>query len=116
MNIESISSNKAVLEEIGHRLSRRRVVLELTQAQLAKEAGVSKRTVERVEAGESTQSSTLVRIMRVLDLLKSLDVALPDIGPRPMDLLNLRGKERQRASSRKNQDQVGKEWSWDDEG
>lgn len=115
MNIENLMSDKAVLEEVGHRLSRCRVEQEVTQAKLAKEAGLSKRTVERIEAGESTQTSSLVRIMRVLGLLESLDAAMPETGPRPMDLLKLRGKERQRASSKKNKEQVGKEWSWGDE-
>jgi len=115
LNIENLMSDKAVLEEVGHRLSRCRVEQEVTQAKLAKEAGLSKRTVERIEAGESTQTSSLVRIMRVLGLLESLDAAMPETGPRPMDLLKLRGKERQRASSKKNKEQVGKEWSWGDE-
>jgi len=115
LNIESLMSDKAVLEEIGHRLNRHRVQQEFTQARLSKEAGLSKRTVERIEAGEPTQTSSLVRIMRVLGLLEALDAALPETGPRPMDLLKLRGKERQRASSKNNMDQAGDEWSWDDE-
>ena len=115
MSIESLMSDKAVLEEMGYRLSRRRVELELTQAKLAKEAGVSKRTLERIEAGESTQSSSLIRIMRVLKLLESLDAAIPDTGPRPMDLLKLRGKERQRASSKKHKARASEDWSWGDE-
>ncbi len=115
MNIEPLMSDKAVLEEIGHRLARRRVEMEFTQAALAREAGVSKRTVERVEAGESTQTSILIRILRVLELLDALDAAIPEGGPRPLDLLKLRGKERQRASSKKRKDQHKKEWSWGDE-
>lgn len=116
MNIEKHLSDKAVLAEIGHRLGRRRIELELTQADLAREAGVGKRTVERIEAGESTQLSTLVRIMRVLGLLEGLDRLIPEPGPRPMDLLQLRGKERQRASSKKRLQSKGEEWSWGDEG
>lgn len=115
MGIESHMSDKTILTEIGHRLGRRRVELELTQADLAREAGVSKRTVERVEAGESTQTSTLIRILRVLELLEALDAMIPALGPRPMDLLKLRGKERQRASSKKRKKESGEEWSWGDE-
>jgi transcriptional regulator with XRE-family HTH domain len=115
MTIESQMSDKAVLAEIGQRLGRQRVALALTQADLAREAGVSKRTVERVEAGDSTQTSTLIRILRVLGLLASLGAALPESGPRPLDLLRLRGKERQRASSKKNRERAGEDWSWGDE-
>ena len=86
----------------------------MTQAALAEQAGVSKRTVERVEAGATTQTSTLIRILRVLGLLDRLDGMLPETGPRPMDLLKLDGKERQRASgSKKEADDRG--WRWGDE-
>lgn len=107
--------DKTVLEEIGHRLSRRRIEQNLTQARLAKEAGISKRTVERMEAGESTQTSSLVRVMRVLDLLDSFLAAIPDVGPRPMDLLTLHGKERQRASSKTRDDSKPGTWQWGNE-
>ncbi len=112
--MESLMSDKAVLEELGYRLSRRRVELGFTQARLAEEAGVSKRTLERTETGESTQVSSLIRIMRALGLLESFDAAIPDIGPRPMDLLKLRGRERQRASSKKQKAQIDEDWSWGD--
>lgn len=115
MNIESMLSNKAVLTEIGRRLGHRRVELELTQADLSRETGVSKRTVERIEAGDSTQTSTLIGVMRVLGLLEAFGGAIPESGPRPMDLLKLRGKERQRVSSKKRKERSGKEWSWGDE-
>jgi transcriptional regulator with XRE-family HTH domain len=108
-------SDQAILEEVGRRLGRHRVESELTQAGLAREAGISKRTVERAEAGESVQLSTLIRLMRVLGLLASLDAALPASGPRPMDLLKSGGKERRRASSKKRREQGTEEWSWGDE-
>lgn len=115
MSIEPHMSDKAILADIGHRLGRWRVELELTQADLAREAGVSKRTLERVEAGESVQTANLIRILRVMDLLEALDAAIPEAGPRPMDLLKLRGKERQRASSKKRSKESEDEWSWGDE-
>lgn len=115
MSIDPHLSDKTILADIGHRLSRRRVELELTQADLAVEAGISKRTVERFEAGESVQTTNLIRILRVMDLLEALDAVLPAAGPRPMDLLKLRGKERQRASSKKRNKESGDEWTWEDE-
>lgn len=115
MSIESHMTDKAILADLGHRLGGHRVELELTQADLAGEAGVSKRTVERVEAGESVQTVNLIRILRVMDLLEALDAAIPETGPRPMDLLKLRGKERRRASSKKRSKGSGDAWSWGDE-
>ena len=116
MKIDSMMSDNAVLLEIGHRLSRRRLELELTQADLAREAGVAKRTVERLEAGESTQVANLIRILRTLNLLDAINAAIPESGPRPMELLKLKGKERQRVSAKKQSQQSQNDWSWGDEG
>lgn len=89
-----------LLKEIGRRLARRRLDFQLTQADLAEQAGVSKRTIERIEAGYAAQTLSLVRIMRVLDLLQGLDQFLPHPGPSPMDLLKLKGKQRRRVRKR----------------
>jgi len=117
MSMETLMSDEEVLREIGRRLARRRVALEFTQAELAEEAGVSKRTLERVEAGESTQTATLIRLLRALELLDALAAALPAPGPRPMELLQRKGKgkERRRASAKKRREAAGEGWSWGDE-
>ena len=108
-------TDDAVLEELGRRLERRRIDLGLTQAKLSEQAGVSKRTVERMEAGAAAQTRNLIRILRVLDLLQGLDQLIPETGPRPMDLLKLKGKERKRASYNSAVRQSGKAWSWGDD-
>lgn len=109
-------ADAALLKEIGRRLARRRIDLRLTQAALAEEAGVSKRTIERIEAGYAAQTLSLVRILRVLDLLPGLDQLLPKPGPRPMDLLKLKGKLRRRVrKSDSGRGRAGKSdagWSW----
>lgn len=99
MDITGRIGDKEVLEELGRRLARRRLDLELTQAAAAERAGVSKRTVERMEAGSTVQLSSFLRILRALDLLARLDALLPAPGPRPIDLLKLKGNARQRAPS-----------------
>ena len=55
MKLTTEMTDAAVLQELGARLHRRRIDANLTQAQLAEEAGVSKRTVERIEAGRSEE-------------------------------------------------------------
>lgn len=110
------ASDAAILATLGQRLARRRIDSGLTQAELARQAGVGRATVERLEAGHSTQMSSLVRVLRVLDLLDALLDVVPAAGPRPMDLLKLRSKARQRASSAgKKARASGKPWTWDDE-
>jgi transcriptional regulator with XRE-family HTH domain len=96
MNITSELTDEAALREIGVRLERRRIDAELTQAELAEEAGISKRTVERIEAGRSTDFSKLLRVLRVLQLLDVLEKLLPDVSQSPLALLKSKGRERKR--------------------
>lgn len=114
MKIERLLTDEAVLTELGGRLSQHRIEQGLSQAVLADQAGVSKRTVERMEAGATTQTATLIRILRVLNLLERLETLVPESGPGPMDLLKLKGKERKRAP-RKKAKPSGKPWQWGDE-
>ena len=112
MIIDGLMADKAVLEELGHRLARRRIVLELTQEDLANEAGISKRTLERLEAGQSSQFLTVVRVLRALNMLDLLEVAIPEATTSPMDLLKMKGKQRQRVSAKKKKQLAGDDWSW----
>ena len=113
MRIERLLTDEAVLDELGGRLARCRIELGLSQAKLAEQAGVSKRTVERIEAGATTQTVTLIRILRELQLLERMETLAPETGPRPMDLLKLKGKERKRAPRRGGNPSV-KPWQWSD--
>ncbi|MHB8811094.1 MAG: helix-turn-helix domain-containing protein [Desulfobulbaceae bacterium] len=115
MSISKLLTDDAILAEIGKRIARCRIDLHVTQADMAEQAGVSKRTVERIEAGASAQFSTIIRILRILGLLQGLDQLIPEPGPRPMDLLKQKGKVRKRASAKKLPVPAPKKWSWDDD-
>ena len=115
MTISTLFADDAILAKIGERVARRRLDLQFTQADVAEQAGVAKRTVERIEAGASAQMSSMIRILRVLELFPGLDRMIPEAGPRPMDLLKRKGKVRQRASSRRRSDRSEEPWSWDDD-
>lgn len=115
MKISPLLTDDTVLNEIGERLAARRIDLQLTQAELADQAGIAKRTLERMEAGYSSQLSSFIRVLRVLDALPGLENLLPDTGPRPMDLLQRGGKRRQRASSQGRKTAASKTWQWGDE-
>ena len=114
MKITALLTDEAILSELGERMARRRLDLSLTQADVAQQAGIAKRTVERIESGASAQMSSIIRILRVLELLPDLDAMLPAAVARPMDLLQRKGKTRQRASSRKRTDRQEPPWTWDD--
>jgi transcriptional regulator with XRE-family HTH domain len=112
MRISESLTDDAVLDELGQRLARRRLDLGLTQAELAKEAGVSKRTVERIEAGASAQLSSLIRLLRILELLPGLNTSIPEPRPSPIEVLANQGKQRLRASPRRNRTTSDEEWTW----
>jgi transcriptional regulator with XRE-family HTH domain len=96
MKITTELTDTALLHEIGERLERRRIDAGLTQARLAEEAGISKRTLERIEAGHSTDFVMLLRVLRVLKLLEALDQLVPDLPQSPLVLLKGRGRVRKR--------------------
>jgi len=114
MKIENRSGDAAVLAELGRRIQHARVQADLTQAALAQESGVSKRTVERLESGSSVQLTSLVRVLRTLALLDGLDAALPAARPGPMELLE-RGKRRERVRRTTSEPGRGKRWEWGDD-
>jgi transcriptional regulator with XRE-family HTH domain len=105
----------SALSLIGQRISRHRLERNLTQAELATSAGVSKRTIERLEAGESTQLSNFLRILRALDLLDGIDQLVSEPPPSPLEQLKLKGRQRQRASSVREPESPPASWKWGDE-
>ena len=96
MRLRTELTDAAVLQELGTRLERRRIDANLTQAELAEQAGISKRTLERIEAGHSTDSSMLIRTLRALHLFDGLESLIPDLPQSPIALLKRRGRERKR--------------------
>ena len=116
MEIGKQTTDETILSEMGARLASLRLDRNLSQADLAERAGVSKRTVERLESGAvSTQFSSIIRICRALDLIERLDALFPKPVPSPIALLKQRGRERRRVSSRKRPTPSSKEWTWGDE-
>jgi transcriptional regulator with XRE-family HTH domain len=86
-----------ILAELGRRLRRLRLQQNVTQGDLAVEAGISPRTVRNVEQGEDVQLSTVIRMLRSLGRLDALDAFLPAPGVSPMELLRTGGRQRRRA-------------------
>jgi len=93
----STLTDSAVLTQLGTRLAHVRVRRNLTQSALAREAGVSRNTVERLERGVSVDAKLLIRVLRALSLLDAFLAAFPVDEPSPMELLKARGRKRQRA-------------------
>lgn len=102
----------SMLTELGERAKQYRVGLNLTQAELAGYAGVSQRTVERLEAGSSVQLESLLRVLRALRLSGNLDQLIPEASVRPIQLAGSRKDVRHRAYKKRTS--TGSGWSWGD--
>lgn len=116
MKISKQATDQALLVELGTRLASVRLEKNLTQAQLAEKAGVSKRTVERLEAGSvATQLSSFLRVCRALDVIERFDALVPESAAGPVEQLKLRGRKRLRASARRPGKPPSRKWRWGDE-
>ena len=100
MGIEELS-DKAAMALIGERIQRERLNQNMTQAELAERAGLGARTVRSLEAGQRPTVETLIRALRGLGKLGTIDAFLPEPGISPLQLAKLQGRERQRASGRR---------------
>jgi len=112
MKIAAQLTDQVILKTIGERLAAARIERNLTQAALAEQAGVAKRTVERLESGAvATQLSGFLRVCRALGILERLDDFLPEPTVSPMALLKRQGQKRLRASTKKAAAKP-KKWTW----
>ena len=113
MKISSQTTDGALLKLIGERLARLRLMKNLTQEQLAEQAGLGLRTVQRLELGAAaTQLSGFVRICRVLGLVERFEEFIPEPAVSPMAQLKLQGRQRRRATGRKAATGKPGKWMW----
>ncbi len=121
MNFAPSLTDAALLTELGQRLAQLRLARNWPQHELATEAGLSLRTVSRIEAGEPSQTVNLLRVLRVLGLIDNLEALIPPPPVSPLLQLKLQGKQRKRASRRNQQPKPGgsteprTSWQWGDE-
>lgn len=111
-------TDHGILQELGQRIARQRLNANVKQAELAYEAGVSRKTLSNLENGHSVQLESLIRILRALNKLDQLGLLLPTPEVSPIALADLKGKQRQRASSpsvleaEKHQENGDDTWHW----
>ncbi len=101
-----------ILAELGERIARHRLNRNLTQDQLAREAGVSKRTVVRLENGQSSQLTNLIRVLRALNLSGSINAVVPAPLTSPIEALKAKTRERRRASPSGKKLKSSPKWTW----
>ncbi|MCX7555147.1 helix-turn-helix transcriptional regulator [Marinicella sp. S1101] len=113
MLFESMN-DAAVAAEIGQRIRQLRLEKNLTQQQVADEVGLSRLSYRRLETGEA-KFVNVIAVLRFLGGLEALNQAIPETVFSPIEQLKLQGRKRQRASS-KRQDENAQSKSLDDQG
>lgn len=101
MRIDAHLTDDAVLRELGIRIAKLRLDRNWSQETLAHEAGVSKRTLERIEKGQAVQIPSFLRVGRSLGFLAGLELAVPAPTISPIQLLKLQNRQRKHASRQK---------------
>lgn len=130
MVIDELTTNQQVNTEIGQRVRQIRVAYPLTQAQLAKRAGVSIGTIQGLENGKGATLTSLSNILRALGMLARLDMLVPSLEMRPSEIASQeKRRQRVRASHKQSVSYAGatqstnaaqslndsSSWKWGDE-
>jgi putative transcriptional regulator len=109
----SLAASPQIELALCRRLANIRLLRNMTQAQLAKLAGISTGTLIRLEKGEGVSLDTFIRVMTALGIQGNLAALLPDPDVRPIERLRHAGSERQRARPRKKSPEPTT-WAWGD--
>lgn len=108
----SIASSDAVIKALFERIEEIRLSRNISQAALAKEAGVSRSTMTRLAHGKGISVDSFVRVMQALGLADHLAALLPNPNVRPVERIRLGGAERRRASPKR---KAAEDWAWGDD-
>ncbi len=106
-----LQSSQQLELELCDRLASIRLLKNISQTALAETAGVSRRTISRMENGEGVSLDTFIRVMVALDLGDHLQALLPATDIRPIERAN-RKAERKKASSPRKPGSSDEKWEW----
>jgi len=107
------ASSEQIERALCERVERIRLSRNVTQKQLAAQAGVSLRTIGRLEKGEGVSLDTFIRVLTALGVQGNLAALLPDPRVRPIERIRAGGRERRRARPAAHDDAPAP-WTWDD--
>lgn len=110
----ALASSEQIETALCARLERIRLARNMTQARLAAEAGVSPRTIRRLEKGQGVSLDTFIRVLRALGIQGTLAALLPDPSVQPVARVAGTRTQRKRASLAKPPDAQKLSWRWGD--
>jgi putative transcriptional regulator len=109
-----IATSAQIEAALCRRLESIRLSRNMTQEQLAEAAGLSLRTIGRLEKGQGVSLDTFIRVLIALKIQHSLEALLPDPSVRPVERVGAGREQRRRARPVK--PSPGRPiWSWGDE-
>lgn len=103
-------SDNAIIASIGAYLKHERLKQNKTQAKIAYDAGINRWTLSQIENGEAISLTSLIQILRALNLLPVLDVFKIETQLSPIQLAKLEKQKRQRASGNSNENKNDSVW------
>ncbi len=113
MKISGTENNETILKELGQRIKDIRIKMSMTQKEFALKAGVSARTIERLENGENINIECFLNVLRVINCIQNTDLLITEQILTPEMIFNNQ-KKRQRASAKqKKEEKIF--WKWGDE-
>ena len=71
------------IRELGQKIKTYRIMKEMSQQDLEDKTGVSRRSISRLEQGESVQVDNLFKILLALELGENIELLVPDQMKRP---------------------------------
>ena len=76
--MDSTMEYQKYISELGNRIKLYRISKEMSQQDIADKMGISKRSVARLEQGNSVQIETLFKILLALDIGDNIEMLVPD--------------------------------------
>lgn len=101
----SSQSDQVLIRQIGIFVRKKRLEINKTQAQVARDAGINRLTLSKLEQGESITLTSLIQVLRVLDLLDFMNSFVIDETISPIEYAKLKENERKRA--RNKEEEIG---------
>lgn len=109
MKISQFESEKSILREFGSRIKQYRVSLNITQQQFAQNCGLSVATLMRIENGEDTKWSAIIKILSQFNLLDNLNILIPENQP---DYKAIFEEKSAKKRARPNKKTTNNTWLW----
>lgn len=105
-------TDKALFETIGDFIKQHRLNQNKSQSKISVDAGISRSTLSLLERGEKISLGSLIKVLRVLDLLYIMDVFKVDKEISPIEYAKLQKNKRKRARNKNETSNTEENLGW----